>query len=154
MRSDDVMSSFGCKSVLRDAIITGDCWFTDAEKMLQYLKHVFADDVTEHYHIIDSETTANQRKQERIGHPLKGCMSFHMISVNPDGEFTTKQVLDISDDTLTSLNFAGDVIEEVADEVVEKLFEEDEGILDVQGTLKLNEVVNSGSSQAPAFLNY
>ena len=98
-----------------------------------YVKFVFADDVTKHYYIIDSDATANQRKQERIGHPLTGCMSFHMTFVKPDGEFTTKQVLDISNATLTSLNFVGDVIEEVADEVVEKHFEEDEGILDVQG---------------------
>lgn len=105
--------------------------------MVEYLTCVFADDMTKHYHIIDSETTSNQRKQQRTGHILKGCMSFHMISVNPDGVFTTKQVLDISDSTLTSLDFSGDVIEEQVEEVVEELFAENEEILDHQGNDQL-----------------
>ena len=82
------MSSFGCKSVLRDAIVTGNIWFPDAESMWSYCKQHFADDSTKSYHLIDPEVT----RLLRDGHKLAGCMQFHMTAVDHQGDFTTYTV--------------------------------------------------------------
>ena len=107
----DAMSSFGCKSILRDAVIYEDMWFNSAEEMVSFLREV-TNDTKKHYELIDDRVTAKQRSKKKAGHPIKYTQSFHMVAVDPHGNFTTKTILDVDDD-LVSMNFLTEGINEV-----------------------------------------
>ena len=49
----DSMSSFGCKAVLRDAIVTSNLWFPAAESMAAYCQKHFEGDSSKSFHLID-----------------------------------------------------------------------------------------------------
>ena len=92
----DAMSSFGCKAILRNAIITDDLMFNNANEMCTYLNDKKTDS-NRYYQIIDSKITAKKRQGKKVGYPLQGSRSFHMIAVNPQGNFQTRVILDIDE---------------------------------------------------------
>ena len=80
----DSMSSFGCKAILRDAVVTGDLWFPDADKMWSYCKEHFKGDTAKCYRLINYESTALTRLKPRKEHKLPGCLRYHMIAVDQE----------------------------------------------------------------------
>ena len=101
----DAMSSFGCKKVIRDAIITRDEWFPTALSMFNHLKNHFQDDNKKHYFLVDENATAAMRKKMKKCEEIKGCMSFHIIGTNPEGGIMTRKQLSIEDSKLMNLEF-------------------------------------------------
>ena len=85
----DSMSSFGCKAVLRDAIITNNMWFPGARSMVSHCMDHFRDDPTKHHRLINEKFNATTRLQPREEHKLPGCTKFHLIAVDRQGIFTT-----------------------------------------------------------------
>ena len=102
----DAMSSFGCKAILRNAIITDDLMFNNANEMCTYLNDKKTDS-NRYYQIIDSKITAKKRQGKKVGYPLQGSRSFHMIAVNPQVNFQTRVILDI-DEQLEFMDFFDD----------------------------------------------
>ena len=101
----DAISSFGCKGPLTSAIITQDKWIDTASQMVDYLQNHFQNDEYKEYYLIDPKETAIKRQKPKVGHPIKGNRKLHVISVNQDGHFSTRQLL--SDDE-NILNFKFD----------------------------------------------
>ena len=97
----DAMSSFGCKKVLRSAIITEGRWFRDTFFIYEYLYGHFHYDDSKSYYCIDEKHTASKRRSV----PLKGCQQHTCIAVNPYGEFMTRNILDIDDDSTFEFKF-------------------------------------------------
>ena len=93
----DAMSSFGCKSILRDAIVVENKWFEDANEMVSFLQEKKKNDVSKKYHLIDHKITSLERIYERSEYVINGCMSYHMISVDRDGVFDYKKILHVND---------------------------------------------------------
>ena len=120
----DAMSSFGCKAPLRNAIVTADLWLDNAYEMKDYLDQIFVSDSSKNYFVISEETTARKRRLTKGEHVIKGCRKLHMISVNPNGEFTSKIVLDTLDSDLMSLKFDEFDEERIPTEISD-IFEDD-----------------------------
>ena len=75
----DVMSSFGCKGPLRQAILSEDQWFDKgAEQMVQFLTNYFKkkNNTSKVHYFIDSLALSKLRKKKRNSHPIKGCRNF------------------------------------------------------------------------------
>ena len=68
----DAMSSFGCKSILRNVIINNDTMFDNAFEICEFLKKC-NDDSNKFYEMVDPDVTAKKRRNKKVGHPLKGC---------------------------------------------------------------------------------
>ena len=67
-----------------------------------------------------------KRHNKKVGHPLKGCQSFHMIAVDPQGNFYTKVVLDI-DQELEKMIFLNQVsVDDVSQEIINECVDEDD----------------------------
>ena len=62
----DAMSSFGCKKLLKDAIVTEDVWFRDAAEMTQFLRNETAGHANKEYYFVDEKETANLREKKRL----------------------------------------------------------------------------------------
>ena len=62
----DAMSSFGCKSALRHAILATDAWFESSAEILIFLKEHFKNANNKEYHIINTEDTAIDAKRRSI----------------------------------------------------------------------------------------
>ena len=80
----DAMSSFGCKTARRCAIVMDDRWFGNAEEIKAYLEKLYEDDISKRDHIISPEETALKRKEIQEYHVLNGMRLNHMISINAD----------------------------------------------------------------------
>ena len=100
----DAISCFGCKGPLRWAIVTENRWFDTVEEMRDYLR-TLSQEGDRKYITIDPVVTANQRRKIRKEHKTEGCQKMHMISVNADGELTTRIFMDSTDENLINLNF-------------------------------------------------
>lgn len=84
---------FWLQTAVKNAILKNDEWFMNANDMCAFLREHFKDDNTKDYHIIKAEDTAEMRKHdEKINLSIKGSRSFHVISVNPEGHFTTLSI--------------------------------------------------------------
>ena len=81
------MSSFGCKSLLRDAIVSKDLWFSDAEEIVIFLNDFFINDESKDHYLIDEESTASIRSKNQKEHVIYGCRKFHLIAVTPERIF-------------------------------------------------------------------
>ena len=89
----DAMSSFGCKTPMRQAIASKDIWFEGAAEMVSFLKDHFqkkADKSRAHY-LVNEKFTANLRKKKRKSYIVKQSQKCHLIAVNPRGQFTTME---------------------------------------------------------------
>lgn len=104
----DAMSSFGCKQILRSAIISEDKWFPDSQSMFEFLKEHFVGDNTKSYYFIDHCDTAMERREKRNQYKIPGCRKYMCIAFNPYGEMLTRSVLDTDDETIFNLNFKPD----------------------------------------------
>ena len=101
------MSSFGCKSPMRNDIMSQDRWFPDAD-MINFLKDHFEkkDDNTKAYYFVDKNHTAALRRKPCHEYIVKGCRKFHLIAVNPKGELIT--IKHYNDENISNLNFSFD----------------------------------------------
>ena len=96
----DSMSHFGCKGPLRYQITSTDAWFETAEEMLEYLKLHFENDDSKSYFCVDEKVLADIRKKPRDEYKIEGCLKIHMISVNKNGDFTTRNILKTDENLL------------------------------------------------------
>ena len=103
----DAMSSFGCKRALRQMIVKEDKWFETSNEMKYVLENHFKENATKLFRVINPQDLIDKRKDLK-SNKLEGCRKMHMIEVDQDGDFTTRVVLDVHDESLCSLNFAGD----------------------------------------------
>ena len=101
----DAMSSFGCKKVLRSAIINEDLWFPNASAMVGYLNNYFKDDPSKNHFLIDEQVTAKLREQPRRGHKITDCKKIYCIAFNQYGECMTREHLNIKDESIFKLKF-------------------------------------------------
>ena len=92
--------------------------------MKDYLDQIFVSDSSKNYFVIFEETTARKRRLTKGEHVIKGCCKLHMISVNPNDEFTSKIVLDTLDSDLMSLKF-NEFDEERIPTEISDIFEDD-----------------------------
>ena len=85
----DAMSSFGCKSQLRHAIVSKDKWFPNALSMVEYLLRYFLDrnDESKEHYFIDEEKLAVKRREEKHEFIVRPCRAYHLIAVNSKGDF-------------------------------------------------------------------
>ena len=49
----DAMSSFGCKKILNDAIVTEDVWFQNASELTDFMQSQNSGPTTKEYHFTD-----------------------------------------------------------------------------------------------------
>ena len=103
----DAMSSFGCKKLLRDAIVCEDVWFENAAAMKKFLDKENTSGVgcKKEYYIIDDQETAARRRKGRKTLKRDGCMKFCMMAVNPRGQWMVREVLDIDDENIETFKF-------------------------------------------------
>ena len=101
----DAMSSFGCKRILREAIICEDVWFKDARQMVDFLKKQNDADVKKEYYFIDEPDTAARRRKGKKGLKREGCRRFCLMAVNKLGQWMVRDVLDVEDENLVNLTF-------------------------------------------------
>ena len=97
-------------------------WFNDAAEMVSFLTQA-SSDPKKHYELIDLFTTAKQRSRKNAGYPITDTQSLHMVSVDRNGNFTTKRILDVEDD-LVSMKFLTEVIND--DVLFEDLLSDEE----------------------------
>ena len=86
------------------SIITQDKWFDTASQMVDYLQNHFQDDEYKEYYLIDPKETAIKRQKTKVGHPIKENRKLHVISVNQDVHFFTRQLLS-DDENILNLKF-------------------------------------------------
>ena len=101
----DAMSSFGCKKILRDAIVSEDVWFHNASEMTDFLKCNNSGPTTKEYYFIDEAETAKLRRKKKQDLKRAGCMSFCMMAVNSQGQWMVRDNLDINDEKLVNMKF-------------------------------------------------
>ena len=96
----DAMSFFGCKGPLRSAVLTTDRWFSCAADMVDFLRKKYESEGNKFYYLVEPQTLAKERIKKRDEFLLKGCKKMHMISVDPNGQFVTEELLDMDKDYL------------------------------------------------------
>lgn len=75
----DSMSSFGCKSPLREAIVTQDKWFPTADSMAEFLKEKFEDKIQYLFRVISKEQVRDHRQKCRKTMKVPGSSSIYMM---------------------------------------------------------------------------
>ena len=59
----DSMSSFGCKTPMRRAIVLQDVWFENVAEMVVFLNDRFESDESKDHYFIDEKVTAEERRK-------------------------------------------------------------------------------------------
>ena len=113
----DAMAWCGCKGPMRKDILDHDHWYSNADKMKDFLSRHFAEDSTKEHHLVDPKITASIRKEGHEEHRIRGSASAHVISFMPYGTFMKwLTVKDFLDDTATSLSESDNDFEDEEEE--------------------------------------
>ena len=94
----DAMSPFGCKGPLRKLIIDDKNkteWYDNVSEMKVALEGYFKDDKQKSYRLVDPNGLRVARRN-RKGYEIKGCKKMHMICVDKNGTFYTKDLVHVS----------------------------------------------------------
>ena len=74
------------------------------------LEECFIEDSSKFYSVINPKNLVQKRKNCKECR-LHGCRKMHLIAVTPDGYFSTRNVLDINDNTIFNVDFNDDITE-------------------------------------------
>ena len=100
----DAMSSFGCKSPLRQMVINHDKWYDTAAEMKMALEEDFKNGSGNTYRVVEADKLKIERRRRKES-KIPGCKKMHLICVDVNGLFTTKNVLHVNDKSLFTFNF-------------------------------------------------